>query len=208
MQKVLLLIDKINGWIGKFFAWSVLVLTLFVSYEVFSRYAFGQPHAWSFDVMNMLYGALFMMAGAYTLSQNGHVRGDVLYGFFPVRLQASIDLTLYIAFFIPGVVAMAWAGFNYAGESWMINEHSTITANGPPIYPFKAIIPFAGVCLLVQGFAEIARCVMCLKNNKWPSRQEDVEEVDVDKLRAMVNVDEAELKELDHLITSKNGSHA
>ena len=102
---------------------------------------------------------------------------------------------------------MAWAGFNYAGESWMINEHSTITADGPPIYPFKALIPFAGVCLLVQGFAEIVRCVMALKHNEWPSRQQDVEEVDVDKLRAMVHVED-ELSELDHLVTKKSGSQA
>jgi TRAP-type mannitol/chloroaromatic compound transport system permease small subunit len=205
MQKTLFFIDRINTWIGQFFAWAVLLLTLFVSYEVFSRYAFGQPHAWSFDVMNMLYGALFMMAGAYTLSKNGHVRGDVLYGFFPPRLQASLDLTLYLVFFVPGVVAMAWAGYYYASESWIINEHSTITADGPPIYPFKALIPFAGLCLLLQGFAEIARCVICLKHGDWPQREEDVEEVDVDKLKTMVHVTE-DINELDNLITDKAGS--
>ena len=205
MQKTLFLIDRINTWIGQFFAWAVLLLTLFVSYEVFSRYAFGQPHAWSFDVMNMLYGALFMMAGAYTLSKNGHVRGDVLYGFFPPRLQASLDLALYFIFFIPGVVAMAWAGYYYASESWIINEHSTITADGPPIYPFKALIPFAGLCLLLQGFAEITRCIICLKHGDWPQREEDVEEVDVDKLKSMVHVTE-DINELDHLITDKAGS--
>lgn len=205
MQKLLFLIDRINTWIGQFFAWAVLILTLFVSYEVFSRYAFGQPHAWSFDFMNMLYGALFMMAGAYTLSKNGHVRGDVLYGFFPPRLQASLDLALYLIFFIPGVVAMAWAGYYYASESWIINEHSTITADGPPIYPFKALIPFAGVCLLVQGFAEIARCIICLKQGEWPQREEDVEEVDVDKLKSMVHVTE-DISDLDELITDKHGS--
>lgn len=205
MQKTLFFIDRINTWIGQFFAWAVLLLTLFVSYEVFSRYAFGQPHAWSFDVMNMLYGALFMMAGAYTLSKNGHVRGDVLYGFFPPRLQASLDLALYFIFFIPGVVAMAWAGYYYASESWIINEHSTITADGPPIYPFKALIPFAGLCLLLQGFAEITRCVICLKHGDWPQRKEDVEEVDVDKLKSMVHVTE-DINELDHLVTDKAGS--
>ncbi|OGS96692.1 MAG: hypothetical protein A3K04_03555 [Gallionellales bacterium RBG_16_56_9] len=208
MQNTLLLIDKINTWIGQLFAWCVLILTLFVSYEVFSRYAFGEPHAWSFDFMNMLYGALFMMAGAYTLSKNGHVRGDVLYGFFPPRLQASLDLALYIVFFIPGVVAMAWAGYQYASESWIINEHSTITADGPPIYPFKAIIPFAGACLLIQGFVEIARCIICLKQGDWPSREQDVEEVDVDKLRDMVHVNADEIEALDKLITDKKGSRS
>jgi TRAP-type mannitol/chloroaromatic compound transport system permease small subunit len=208
MQNTLLFVDRINTWIGQVFAWCALILTLFVSYEVFSRYAFGDPHSWAFDVMNMLYGTLFMMAGAYTLSKNGHVRGDVLYGFFPPRLQASLDLTLYIVFFIPGVVALAWAGYNYASESWVINEHSTITADGPPIYPFKAIIPFAGACLLIQGFVEIARCIICVKQGEWPSRQQDVEEVDVDKLRDMVHVDAAEIEALDKIITDKNGSRS
>ncbi len=206
MQNTLLFIDRVNTWIGQLFAWFVLALTLFVSYEVFSRYAFGDPHAWAFDAMNMMYGALFMMAGAYTLSKNAHVRGDVLYGFFPPRLQASLDLTLYVIFFIPGVIAMAWAGYNYASESWIINEHSTITADGPPIYPFKAIIPFAGACLLLQGFVEIARCILCLKQGEWPSREQDVEEVDVDKLRDMVHVEVEDTEALDKIITVKNGS--
>ena len=134
--------------------------------------------------MIMMYGTLFMMAGAYTLSKNGHVRGDVLYGFFPPRLQAALDLALYIVFFIPGVVALSWAGYVYAGESWAINEHSNITADGPPIYPFKTVIPIAGAVLLLQGIVEIVRCVICLREGDWPSREEDVEEVDVDKLKA------------------------
>ena len=90
-----------------------------------------------------------------------HLRGDVLYGFFPPRLQAGLDLALYILFFIPGVVAMAWAGYGFAAESWAINEHSNVTANGPPVYPFKTIIPIAGAILLAQGLVEIVRCVMC-----------------------------------------------
>ncbi len=188
MQSILLFIDRVNTWIGQLFGWFVLALTLFVTYEVFSRYALGAPHAWAFDAMNMMYGALFMMAGAYTLSKNGHVRGDVLYGFFPPRLQAGLDLTLYILFFFPGVLALCWAGYNYAGESWAIAEHSTITADGPPIYPFKAIIPFAGVTLLFQGFVEVVYCIECLKQGDWPKRDKDVEEVDVDKLKGMVHV--------------------
>jgi TRAP-type mannitol/chloroaromatic compound transport system permease small subunit len=190
MQSILLTIDRVNTWIGQLFGWFVLALTLFVTYEVFSRYALGAPHAWSFDAMNMMYGALFMMAGAYTLSKNGHVRGDVLYGFFPPRLQAGLDLLLYIIFFIPGVLALCWAGWGYAAESWSILEHSTITADGPPIYPFKAIIPFAGVTLLLQGFVEMVYCVQCLKHGSWPKRDKDVEEVDVEKLKEMVHVTE------------------
>jgi TRAP-type mannitol/chloroaromatic compound transport system permease small subunit len=152
--------------------------------------------------MSMMYGSLFMMAGAYTLSKNGHVRGDVLYGFFPPRLQAGLDLTLYILFFIPGVVALAWAGYGFAAESWAINEHSNVTANGPPVYPFKTIIPIAGAILLAQGLVEIVRCIVCLQQGAWPSRGNDVEEVDVEKLKQMVNVKDEDIAKLDALIVT------
>jgi TRAP-type mannitol/chloroaromatic compound transport system permease small subunit len=197
MQKLLLWIDKLSTRVGQAFAWLIVALTLLISWEVFSRYALGSPHAWAFDAMIMMYGTLFMMAGAYTLSKNGHVRGDVLYGFFPPRLQAGLDLLLYIVFFIPGVVALAWAGYNYAAESWAINEHSNITADGPPIYPFKTIIPIAGVFLLLQGIVEIVRCILCLREGQWPSREEDVEEVDVAKLKEMVHVSDEDIAALD-----------
>jgi TRAP-type mannitol/chloroaromatic compound transport system permease small subunit len=190
MQKLLLFVDRVSTWVGHAFSWLIVVLTLQVTWEVFSRYALDAPHAWAFDVMAMLYGTLFMMAGAYTLAANGHVRGDVLYGFFTPRVQASIDLTLYILFFIPGVVALVWAGYYYAADSWRINEHSNVTADGPPIYPFKTVIPLAGAMLLAQGVVEIIRCVICLKQGEWPSRSQDVAEVDVEKLKEMVHVEE------------------
>jgi TRAP-type mannitol/chloroaromatic compound transport system permease small subunit len=200
LQKLLLGVDRASTWIGQAFAWLIVALTLFVSWEVFSRYALGTPHAWAFDAMIMMYGTLFMMAGAYTLSKNGHVRGDVLYGFFTPRVQASIDLTLYIVFFIPGVVALAWAGYNYASESWAIDEHSTITSEGPPIYPFKTVIPIAGSILLLQGVVEIVRCVICLRQGYWPSREQDVVEVDVDKLKEMVHVKDEDIEKLDQYV--------
>jgi len=206
MQKVLLFIDKVSTWVGQACSWFIVALTLLIAWEVYSRYVLSNPHAWAFDVMIMFYGTLFMMAGAYTLSKNGHVRGDVLYGFFPPRLQASLDLTLYIAFFIPGVVALAYAGYIYAGESWAINEHSNITAEGPPIYPFKTIIPVAGAFLLVQGLVEIVRCVLCLKLGVWPSREEDVEEVDVDKLKKMVHVKDEDIAKLDELLVKEGAA--
>ena len=200
MQNLLLFVDSVSTWVGKAFSWLIVALTLLISWEVFSRYALDHPHAWAFDVMIMLYGTLFMMAGAYTLSKNGHVRGDVLYGFFPPRLQAGLDLSLYLLFFIPGVVAFVWAGYNYAAESWVINEHSNITADGPPIYPFKTIIPIAGAFILVQGIVEIIRCVICLRQGDWPSRQEDVQEVDVDKLKDMVHVKDEDIPKLDQYV--------
>jgi TRAP-type mannitol/chloroaromatic compound transport system permease small subunit len=141
-----------------------------------------------------------MMAGAYTLAKNGHVRGDVLYGFFRPRTQATIDLVLYIAFFLPGVIALTYAGFYYAADSWAIKEHSNVTADGPPIYPFKTIIPIAGAFLLMQGLVEIARCVICLRQGAWPSREEDVEEVDVDKLKEMVHVKDEDIAKLDEVV--------
>ena len=203
MQKVLLFVDKVSTWVGQLFSWLIVSLALLITWEVFSRYAVGNPHAWAFDVMIMMYGTLFMMAGAYTLAKNGHVRGDVLYGFFPPRLQAGLDLALYIVFFIPGVIALCWAGYVYAGESWRIGEHSNITADGPPIYPFKTIIPIAGAFLLIQGVVEIIRCAICLKEGQWPSREEDVEEVDVDKLKAMVHVRDEDIEKLDDIVVAE-----
>jgi TRAP-type mannitol/chloroaromatic compound transport system permease small subunit len=200
MQKLLIFVDKVSTWVGQAFSWLIVGLTLLISWEVFSRYALDHPHAWAFDVMIMMYGTLFMMAGAYTLAKNGHVRGDVLYGFFPPRLQAGLDLTLYILFFIPGVVALLWAGYNYAAESWAIHEGSNITAEGPVVYPFKTIIPVAGAFLLVQGIVEIVRCVICLKDGEWPSREEDVQEVDVDKLKKMVHVEDTDIAKLDEIV--------
>ena len=206
MQKTLLFIDRISTFIGQAFSWLIVGLTLQVSWEVFSRYALDAPHSWAFDAMIMFYGTLFMMAGAYTLAKNGHVRGDVLYGFFTPRTQATIDLTLYIAFFLPGVIALTYAGYFYAAESWAINEHSNVTAEGPPIYPFKTVIPIAGAILLVQGIVEIIRCVICLKQGYWPAREEDVEEVDVDKLKQEGGVEDEDIEKLDAYVTKGKAS--
>src|SRR6266849_8166640 len=197
MQKLLLFVDKISTWVGHAFSWFIVALTLLISWEVFSRYALDHPHAWAFDIMIQMYGTLFMMAGAYTLAKNGHVRGDVIYGFFTPRAQAALDLTLYIVFFIPGVVALVWAGYTYAAESWAIDEHSNITAEGPPVYPFKTVIPLAGAFVLVQGIVEIIRCVICIRQGEWPSREADVQEVDVDKLKEELHVKDEDIQKLD-----------
>jgi TRAP-type mannitol/chloroaromatic compound transport system permease small subunit len=201
MQKTLLFIDRVSTWIGQAFSFLIVVLTLHVSWEVFSRYALDAPRSWAFDAMIMLYGTLFMMAGAYTLAKNGHVRGDVLYGFFRPRTQASWDLLLYIVFFLPGVFALTYAVYYYAADSWRIHETSNITAEGPPIYPFKTVIPFAGAILLLQGIVEIIRCVICIKQGYWPSREQDVEEVDVEKLKQEVGVKDEDIANLDVYVT-------
>ena len=204
MQKFLFSIDKVSTWIGQAFAWLILALTLQVSWEVFSRYVLNNPNAWAFDLMIMMYGTVFMLAGAYTLAKNGHVRGDVLYGFFPPRLQAALDLTLYILFFIPGIIALVWAGYTYAAESWAIREASTLTASGPPLYPFKMVIPISGILLLMQGFVEMARCIICLQQGEWPPRQHDVEEVDVEKLKKMVHANDQDIADADRMVVENN----
>jgi TRAP-type mannitol/chloroaromatic compound transport system permease small subunit len=189
VQKIFLTVDKVSTWVGQAFSWFIIGLTLLIGFEVFSRYVLNSPNPWAFDAQMMLYGTLFMMAGAYTLAKNGHVRGDILYGFLQPRTQAILDLILYIVFFIPGILALIYAGYFYAADSWRILEHSSITADGPPLYPFKTIIPIAGAILIVQGVIEILRCVVCIQQGQWPSREQDVEEVDVEELKAMISHD-------------------
>jgi TRAP-type mannitol/chloroaromatic compound transport system permease small subunit len=203
MQRILLFVDKVSAWVGHAFSFFIVALTLHVSWEVFSRYALDNPRAWAFDAMIMMYGTLFMMAGAYTLSRNGHVRGDVLYGFFRPRTQATIDLILYFVFFLPGVIALTYAGYFYAAESWAIRESSNITSEGPPYYPFKTVIPVAGAFVLIQGIVEMIRCVICIKAGEWPSREEDVEEVDVDKLKEELHVKDEDIQKLDEFVVRK-----
>jgi len=206
MQNLLLAIDKISTFVGQAFSWLIVTLTLLISWEVFSRYALDHPHPWAFDVMIMMYGTLFMMAGAYTLAKAGHVRGDVLYGFFEPRTQATIDLILFVLFFMPGVFALTYAGYYYAAESWAVNEHSNVTADGPPIYPFKTMLPLAGAVLLLQGIVEIIRCVICIQQGEWPSREADVEEVDVDKLKEMVRVKDEDIAKLDQFVVQQGST--
>ena len=204
MQKLLLTVDRLSTWFGKASAWTVVALTLLITWEVFSRYVLNKPHAWVLDAQIMLYGVLFMMAGAYTLAKNGHVRGDVLYGFFSPRVQATVDLVLYILFFLPGVIAMTYAGWYFFQDSLAMREQ-TFNADPIPVYPFKFVVPIAGGILLLQGVVEIIRCVICLRTGAWPSREEDVEEVDVDKLKQMVHVKDADIEALDRLVVTKGG---
>lgn len=199
MQRVLLAVDRLSTWLGQAFAWCIVLLTLGVSWEVFSRYVLNEPHDWALNGQIMLYGTLFMMAGAYTLAKNNHVRGDVLYGFFQPRTQAGIDLVLYVLFFLPGIVALTWAGWTYAMESFAIRE-KTFSATPLPLYPFKFVIPISGFMLLLQGAVEIVRCIACLRTGEWPSREQDVEEVDVDKLKAMVHVKDEDIAALDKYV--------
>jgi TRAP-type mannitol/chloroaromatic compound transport system permease small subunit len=198
VQPLLYTADRLSTWSGKVSAWLICVLMLVVCVEVFKRYILNAPTAWIFDLDSMLYGTLFMMCGAYTLAQDGHVRGDFLYGSMRPRTQAAFDLALYFLFFIPGILALIYAGYYYAGDSWRILERSNVTADGPPVYYFKSIIPIAGALVMFQGIAEIVRCIVCLRTGEWPERPKDVEEIDVveDQLAHSEYVDEASRREV------------
>ena len=189
MKSLLMAVDKASTLLGQAFAWLIVLLTGLIAWEVFSRYVLNSPHDWTLDAQIMMYGTLFMLAGAYTLAKNGHVRGDVLYGFFEPRTQAWVDVILYVLFFMPGIFALTWAGWDFAKDSLAIRE-STFSATPLPLYPFKFMIPVAGLMLLLQGLVEIVRCIQCIRDGEWPSREEDVEEVDVDKLKQMVKAED------------------
>jgi TRAP-type mannitol/chloroaromatic compound transport system permease small subunit len=196
VQKLLHTIDGVSTWVGKAAAWLIIALMTVVCVEVFKRYIMNMPTAWIFDLDNFLYGSLFMLCGAYTLAQNAHVRGDFLYSSMRPRMQASLDLVLYIVFFLPGIAALIYAGTYFAADSWRIAEHSNVTADGPPVYHFKTVIPIAGALVMLQGVAEIMRAVVCLKTGEWPSRLKDVAETDVieEQLAHSEHVDEASRK--------------
>jgi TRAP-type mannitol/chloroaromatic compound transport system permease small subunit len=171
----------VDGWsaaVGKTYAWCIVVLTFTTSYEVFARYLFLAPTEWAFDASYMLYGTLFMMAGAYALSRNAHVRGDFLYRSWPPRRQAGLDLVLYFLFFFPGMIAFVYAGYGFAELSRMMNEHSAASPNGPIVWPFKWLIVVVGVLMVLQGLVEVLRCIICLREGEWPKRLHDVEELE------------------------------
>ena len=192
VQNLLHSADRISTWVGKAFAWLIVLLMVTVVVEVFKRYALNAPTAWIFDASNMMYGTLFMMCGAYTLAQNGHVRGDFFYGSAKPRTQATLDLVLYLVFFFPGIIALTYAGYTYAADSWAIHEQ-TFNADPLPLYPFKTIIPLAGLIVLMQGVAEIIRCVVCIRTGEWTPRLKDADEIDVveQQLASSTYVDEA-----------------
>ena len=182
-------VDAISTAAGRLSSWLILVLTLVISVEVVSRYVFGWPLDWVFDTSYMLFGAVLLLSGAYALAKDAHVRGDLLYGEFSPRVQAGLDLALYVLFFVPGILALVIAGYAFAAESWAIREHSSLTPDGPPIYPLKMVIPLGGALLLLQGAGEMLRCCLCLITGSWQAREPDFEPVDVDRLRSELAAD-------------------
>jgi TRAP-type mannitol/chloroaromatic compound transport system permease small subunit len=183
-------VDKLSLWVGHCFSWCIMVLILAISYEVFVRYVLGAPTGWAFDLSYIMYGALFMMCGAYTLSVDGHVRADMFYRKMSSRAQARLELTLYFLFFFPGVIALIYVGTPYAARSWRYLEVSSYSPANIPIYPLKSLIPLTGLFLLLQGIAEVMRCIMCLRDGRWPRRLHDVEEIET----AVLHVHEDETR--------------
>ena len=178
MTRVLHFIDSLSAWMGKTFAWCIVILTFSTCYEVFVRYVLNAPTVWAFDMSVQMYGALFIMAGAYALSQDAHVRGDVIYRLLPIKVQAGIDLTLYILFLAPGALALIYYGYGFASDSWFYKEVSWSSPSRIQIYFFKSLIPVAGTLVFLQGFAESVRCIICLRTGKWPARLHDVQETE------------------------------
>lgn len=193
MQRLLLGIDRLSTFVGQTFAWCILLLTGVVVYEVFVRYVFRAPTTWGYDVSYILYGTLFMMAGAYALSRNGHVRGDFLYRNFPARRQAWFDLVLYVLFFFPAIFAFMISGWTFFADSLRQNERSSFSPTGPVIWPFKFLIPLVGALLLLQGLVEVVRCWRCIREGQWPQRLSDVEELEQTILAAAAERDPEEL---------------
>ncbi|PDQ22939.1 TRAP transporter permease DctQ [Mesorhizobium sanjuanii] len=178
MQSYIWFADKLSAWFGKVFAWCVMIMTFGIGYEVVVRYLFRAPTPWAFDLSYMMYGTMFMMAGAYTLSRGGHVRGDFIYRLWRPRTQATVELVLYFLFFFPGVLALVISGWRYASRSWRYFEVSTMSPANIPIYQFKTVIIAAGILLVVQGVAQVFRCIITIRTGVWPEQEEDVEELE------------------------------
>lgn len=202
MTRILHFIDSLSAWTGKAFAWCIVVLTFSTCYEVFVRYVLNAPTTWAFDMSVQMYGALFMMAGAYALSQDAHVRGDVVYRLMPVKVRASIDLTLYIAFLFPGALALLYYGYGFAADSWFYKEVSWSSPARIQIYFFKSLIPVSGALLLLQGVAEAVRCIQCIRTGKWPARLHDVQETET-----MLLHEHEDLEQLETEHAHEGGKH-
>lgn len=188
LNTFLLTIDRFSMAVGHAFAWCILILTLGTSYEVFMRYFLNNPTSWAFDMSYILYGALFIMSGAYALSRNAHVRGDIFYRLMPPRVQGTLELVLYFLFFFPGVTALIIAGYGYATDSFGYKEVSVNSPVGVPIWQLKALIPAAGILLFIQGVAQVIRCILCIREGQWPAQLHDVEELET-ALAAQVAAD-------------------
>jgi len=184
MNRVIYTIDQFSKTVGHIFAWCIVMLMLGTSWEVFVRYVLDDPTSWAFDWSYIMYGALFYMAGAYTLSRGGHVRADMFSRNWPTRVQAGVELFLYIVFFFPGVISLVYSGWSYGNDSMRIHEMSINSPVGIPIWQIKMLIPVGGALIALQGIAEVLRCIVCLRDGEFAPRLHDVEELEKQILEA------------------------
>jgi TRAP-type mannitol/chloroaromatic compound transport system permease small subunit len=205
-ERIVRAAERLSLAVGHACSWTIGILMVLVCVEVVKRYAINMPSDWALDVFCMLYGTCFLMCGAYALSQDAHVRGDFVYGRLKPRTQAALDLVLYFLFFLPGILALAIAGWEFASDSWTIMERSSVAANGPYVFPYKSVIPIAAFLVLLQGVAEILRCVACLRDGEWPARLNDAREEDViaEQLEHS-GIDEEELKRAERAVELERG---
>ncbi len=178
MLQLINVIDRFTTWVGRSFAWLIVLMAFGMGYEVLARYLFNAPTAWAYDMSYILYGSLIMAGGAYTLSRNGHVRGDFLYRLWKPKTQATVELVLYFIFFFPGILALVFAGAKYAGRSWSYMEVSNFSPAGVPIFHFKTMLVVGGLLLLIQGVAQVCRCLVCLRTGEWPGEVRDITEME------------------------------
>lgn len=178
MFTVIHFIDRLTTWVGRSFSWLIVLMAFGMGYEVLARYLFSAPTAWAYDMSYILYGTLIMAGGAYTLSRNGHVRGDFLYRLWKPRTQAIVECILYFLFFFPGILALIFAGWKYAERSLRYMEVSNFSPAGVPIFHFKTMIVVGGVLLFIQGIAQVLRCIICMRTGEWPEPVRDVTELE------------------------------
>ena len=193
MRSYIKFADNLSTSMGKAFSWCIVILMGGTCYEVVMAYAFNSPTLWNFDFSLQMYGAIFMMAGAYTLSTEAHVRGDVIYRLFPTKVQGWIDLILYFLFFFPGVIALAVYGYDYAALAWKIKETSWNSPAQIQIYMAKSLIPLSGALLVIQGISEVFRSIICIQTGHWPARMVSAEETEKILMRTSQKDDEADV---------------
>ena len=190
MRAFIYFADHLSTSIGKAFAWCIVILMGGTVYEVVMAYVFNAPTLWNFDFSMQMYGAILMMSGAYCLATESHVRGDVIYRLFKPKTQGWIDLILYFIFFFPGVLALTFYGYDYAALAWKIKETSWSSPAQIQIYMVKALIPAAGVTLIIQGISEVFRSIICIQTGHWPARMVVAEETEKILMRTSQDEDQ------------------
>lgn len=178
MTQFVTVVDKMSAWFGKAFAWCIMIMIIGVSYDVFVTKVFSSATNWAYEIAYMMYGTLFMMGGAYTLSRDAHVRADFVYRLWSPRKQAVVELILYPLFFFPAITALVFYGWFQAARAWRLSEIAISSPTGIPIYQYRSVIVAAGLLMFIQGLAQMARCILCIQTGEWLRARDDVEETE------------------------------